>query len=61
MVLERWPGSDELYVTVINDRTDSLIGGQRVQAVGYHIDGNVMTLYDSKGTCTIIRIGGVGV
>ena len=59
VVLERWPGSDELYVTVINDRTDSLIGGQRVQAIGYHIDGDVMTLYDSKGTCTIIRIGGV--
>ena len=59
VILERWPDSDELYLTVINDKTDSLIGGQRVQSVGYQTDGDFMTLYDSKGTCTIIRIGGM--
>ena len=59
VILEKWPDSDRLYLTVINDRADSLIGGQRVQAAGYQIDGDVMTLYDSKGTCTVIRIGGV--
>ena len=59
VVLEKWPDSDELYITVINDRRDSLIGGQRVQAAGYQMDGDIMTLYDSKGTCTIIRIGGL--
>ncbi len=58
VILEKWPGSDELYITIINDRKDSLIIGQRLQAVGCDINGDVMTLYDSKGACTIIRIGG---
>lgn len=58
VILEKWPGSDELYITIINDRRDSLIIGQRLQAVGCDINGDVMTLYDSKGACTVIRIGG---
>ncbi len=58
VILEKWPDSDELYLTVINDRRDSLIGGQRVQAVGYDINGNVMSLYDSNGTCMVLTIGG---
>ena len=61
VILERWPDSDGLYLTVINDRTDSLVGGQRIQASGYQIDGDVMTLYDSRGTCTVVRIGGLEV
>ena len=59
VILERWPDSDELYLTVINDKTDSLIGGQRVRSVGYQTEDGVMVLYDSRGTCTIIRIGGM--
>ena len=58
VILEKWPGSDELYITIINDREDSLITGHRIQAVGYDISGDIMTLYDSEGACTIIRIGG---
>ena len=59
VILERWPDSDVLYLNLINDRTDSFIGGQRVRAAGYVIEGDRMDLFDSSGVCANIRIGGI--
>ena len=58
VILQRWSDSDLLYFTVINDRTDSFIGGQRMQATGYRIEGDRMYIYDSIGICAMMRIGG---
>ena len=59
VILERWPDSDVLYLNLINDRMDSFIGGQRVRAAGYVIEGDRMDRFDSSGVCAIIRIGGI--
>ncbi len=58
VILEKWPHSDSLYVSLINDRTDSFIGGQRMDVTGYEVVGDVMYLFDSRGTCTIMKVGG---
>ena len=58
VVLERWPDSDCLYLTVINDIDDSFIGGQRMKAVRYETEGDVMNLYDSEGLCVTMKVGG---
>ncbi len=58
VILERWPGRDTLFVSLVNDRTDSFIGGQRMNVTGYEILDGDMYLFDSQGTCTVMRIGG---
>ena len=58
VLLERWPDSDLLLISLINDRTDSFIGGQRIQAKSYVIEGDEMFIFDSQGICTVMRIRG---
>ncbi len=58
VLLERWPDHDDLFVSLVNDRTDSFIGGQRMKVTGYEIEDGWMYLFDSQGTCTIMKIGG---
>ncbi len=58
VVIERWPGTDCLYLTVINDINDSFVGGQRMKAVRYEMDGDVMNLYDPEGLCITMTVGG---
>ena len=58
VVLERWPDSDCLYLTVINDIDDSFVGGQRMKVVRYETEGDVMNLYDSEGLCATMKVGG---
>ena len=58
VVLERWPDSDCLYFTVINDIDDSFVGGQRMKVVRYETEGDVMNLYDSDGLCATMKVGG---
>ena len=56
IVLEKWPDSECLYFTVINDIDDSFIGGQRMKVVRYEIDGDVMNLYDAESLCATMTI-----
>ncbi len=58
VVLERWPDSDCLYLTVINDIDDSFVGGQRMKVIRYEAEGDVMNLYDSEGLCATMKVGG---
>ena len=58
VILEKWPHSDSLYVSLVNDRTDSFIGGQRMNVTGFEVVDDTMYLFDSGGTCTIMKIGG---
>ena len=58
VVLERWPDSDCLYLTVINDIDDSFVSGQRMKVIRYETEGDVMNLYDPDGLCATMRIGG---
>lgn len=59
VLLESWPGRDSLFISLVNDRTDSFIGGQRMNVTGYEIADGEMYLFDSQGTCTVMKIGGV--
>ena len=58
IVLEKWPDSDCLYLTLINDIKDSFVSGQRMKVTRYEIDGDSMDLYDTEGLCVTMRIGG---
>ena len=60
VLLERWPDNDTLFISLINDRTDSFIGGQRIQAKSYEIEGDEMFLFDSQGICTAMKIDSQG-
>ena len=56
VVVQKWPDSDCLYFTLINDITDSFVGGQRMKVIRYEIDGDVMNLYDAESLCATMAI-----
>ena len=56
VVLEKWPDSDCVYLTIINDISDSFVGGQRMKVARYEIDGDVLNLYDEESLCAVMRI-----
>jgi len=56
VVLEKLPGSDCVYFTIINDINDSFVGGQRMKVTRYEIDGDVLNLYDAESLCAIMRV-----
>ena len=58
VILEIWPDSNGMYISVINDRTDSFIGGQRFMVTGYEVRGDLMDLYDPQGVRVRMRIDG---
>ena len=58
VILEKWPEKDSLFVSLVNDRTDSFIGGQRMKVTGYEVIDDKLYLFDSGGTCTVMKVGG---
>ena len=58
VVLQRWSDSDVLYLTVVNDFSDSFISGQMMRVSEEVTIGDTMELFDDSGVCAALHIGG---
>ena len=58
VIIQRWPDNEGLYLSLINDRIDSFIGGQRIRAIGYELSDGMIVLTDDRGACVFMTIGG---
>ena len=56
VILNRWEDDPALYITVIDDHTDSFITGHRIRADSYVQDNETIELIDEKGICASIRM-----
>ena len=58
VILQRWSDSDNLYLSLINDKTDSFVGGQRISATGCVREDGLIEITDSDGICITMNVEG---
>lgn len=56
MVLEKWDGDRHLYLTIINDRKDSFVYGNRMRVESYAESDGIIELRDDIGICARLVI-----
>ena len=58
VILGKVSGKDGLVVSVVGDSTDSFVTGKRFKVLGFKESDNILELYDGKGICAVLRVGG---
>ena len=58
VILGKVSGKGGLVVSVIGDSTDSFVTGKRFKIQGFKESDGVLELYDGKGICAVLKVGG---
>ena len=58
VILGKVEGKEGLAVSIVNDSRDSFVTGRRFRINGYSESDGVLELYDGKGVCAVLNIGG---
>ena len=58
VILGKVSGRDGLVFSVVGDSTDSFVTGKRFRAQGFNESDGILELYDGKGVCAVLKIGG---
>ena len=58
VILGKVEGKEGLAVSIIDDSRDSFVTGRRFRINGYRESDGIIELYDDKGVCAVLDIGG---
>jgi hypothetical protein len=58
VILGKVDGKEGLAVSIVDDSRDSFVIGRRFRVCGYSESDGALELYDSKGLCAVLNVGG---
>ena len=58
VILGKVEGKEGLAVSIVDDSLDSFVTGRRFRINGYKESDGILELYDDKGVCAVLNIGG---